>query len=193
MICVLPILLTFILLVRTRLTYPSHPSPTDIPKSTNTPTILPPSSYTKNPILAAFPPNFALLACLAYCILYILLEPVAGTALAAVILAFTAYANNLTTHYSPTVNYYAIGIHVASWIAQFIGHGVFEGRAPALFNNLYQAVFLAPLFVWLEFLFALGYRADLKSRLHKYAEVDIKKFHDAKEMNGNTNGHAKSG
>jgi 2-hydroxy fatty acid dioxygenase len=128
-----------------------------------------------------------------YCTLYVLLEPVAGTALAAVLLAFTAYANTLTRHYSPAVNYYALGINIASWIAQFIGHGVFEGRAPALFDNLYQAIFLAPLFVWLEFLFALGYRADLKSRLDRYVEEDIKKFHEGKKANGSTNGHAKSG
>jgi uncharacterized membrane protein YGL010W len=130
---------------------------------------------------------------LSYCTLYILLEPVAGTALAALIIAFTAYANTLTNSYSPAVNYYALGINIVAWIAQFVGHGVFEGRAPALFDNLYQAIFLAPLFVWLEFLFALGYRADLKSRLDGYAEEDIKKFHDGKKVSGSTNGHAKSG
>jgi uncharacterized membrane protein YGL010W len=130
---------------------------------------------------------------LTYCTLYILLEPVAGTTLAALLLVFTAYANTLTNNYSPAVNYYALGINVVSWMAQFIGHGVFEGRAPALFDNLYQAIFLAPLFVWLEFLFALGYRADLKSRLDRYAEEDIKKFHEEKKVNGSTNGHAKSG
>ena len=29
-------------------------------------------------------------------------------------------------------------VHVVCWIAQFIGHGVFEGRAPALLNSLFQ-------------------------------------------------------
>ena len=28
--------------------------------------------------------------------------------------------------------------HVIGWIAQFIGHGVFEGRKPALMDNLLQ-------------------------------------------------------
>jgi len=27
---------------------------------------------------------------------------------------------------------------VGSWIAQFIGHGIFEGRAPALLDSLAQ-------------------------------------------------------
>lgn len=38
----------------------------------------------------------------------------------------------------PSAMPFAIALNVASWIAQFIGHGVFEGRAPALFTNLTQ-------------------------------------------------------
>ena len=30
----------------------------------------------------------------------------------------------------------AAWIHVTAWIAQFLGHGVFERRAPALLDNL---------------------------------------------------------
>ncbi|KAI5056480.1 hypothetical protein GOP47_0028298 [Adiantum capillus-veneris] len=38
------------------------------------------------------------------------------------------------------------------WTSQFIGHGVFEGRSPALLDNLSQALFMAPFFVLLEVL-----------------------------------------
>ncbi|KAG8071190.1 hypothetical protein GUJ93_ZPchr0006g43877 [Zizania palustris] len=38
------------------------------------------------------------------------------------------------------------------WTMQFIGHGVFEKRAPALFDNLVQAFLMAPFFVLLEVL-----------------------------------------
>jgi len=168
---------------------------------TNSPNIIPlPEKYA----IESLPPNVDLFSCLAYCILYILLEPVAGSALAAVLLASTAFANHLTSKYGMTANYWAIGLHVGSWIAQFIGHGVYEGRAPALFDNLFQAFFLAPLFVWLEILFSLGYRPELKNRLDKAVEQDISKFRQSK-LNGNTNGgqvtssqtasngHAKSG
>lgn len=34
----------------------------------------------------------------------------------------------------------AVGVHVFSWIAQFYGHGAHEGRAPALLDNLFDAV-----------------------------------------------------
>jgi hypothetical protein len=43
----------------------------------------------------------------------------------------------------------------------------------------------------------LGYRSDLKRKLDRWAEEDIKKFQDAnkanRKANGNVNGHAKSG
>ena len=118
--------------------------------------------------------------CLLYSVLYILLEPVAGGIIAPVLLAGTAYANHLTSTYGTRANYWAFGVHLASWIAQFIGHGAFEGRAPALLDNLVQAVFLAPLFVWLEVLFFMGYRPGLKSRLDKAVEADIAKFRMSK-------------
>merc|ERR1711953_497428 len=54
-------------------------------------------------------------------------------------------------------------VHSFSWIAQFVGHGVFEGRKPALMDNLLQ-VFSAPLFVTLEVLFMLGYAPELEKK-----------------------------
>lgn len=74
------------------------------------------------------------------------------------------------------VNYYAGGIHAVSWLAQFVGHGKFEGRAPALLDNLVQALLLAPLFVWMEVLFFFGYRPELKQRFDKNVEIEIEKF-----------------
>lgn len=119
------------------------------------------------------------------------MEPVAGGLLAPLLLATTAYANHLTSAYGWTANKYAIIINVVSWIAQFIGHGKFEGRAPALLDNLIQAIFLAPFFVWFEVLFAFGYRPDLKARLDDGVEKEITKFRDGKKVNGAVNGKAK--
>ena len=117
-----------------------------------------------------------MLICLAYGVLYILLEPVAGSVLSVLLLAGTAYANHLTSTYGMKVNYWAAGAHIVSWIAQFVGHGVYEGRAPALLDSLFQAIFLAPLFVWLEILFKLGYRPELKTRVEKVVKEDIASF-----------------
>ena len=43
---------------------------------------------------------------------------------------------NLTTGYP--VWKIALVIHITGWILQFIGHGVFDGRAPALLDSLDQ-------------------------------------------------------
>ena len=105
-----------------------------------------------------------------------LMEPVAGGLFAPILVGGAAYANHLTTNYGMQANYIAIGVHVVSWLAQFVGHGVFEGRAPALLDNLVQALFLAPFFVWLEVLFMFGYRPELKARLDSAISKDISKF-----------------
>ena len=60
----------------------------------------------------------------------------------------------------------ALGIHILSWVMQFLGHGVFEGRKPALIDNLLQSVVMAPLFVWLHVLFFFGYSKPLQDDIH---------------------------
>lgn len=145
------------------------------------------------PNLAA---NLGTTACIAYSSLYVLMEPVAGAMLAPLLFGGTAGANYLTSTYGWQANKIAIGVHIASWLAQFVGHGIYEGRAPALLDNLVQAVFLAPFFVWLEILFAFGYRPELKARLDESVEKEVAKFRAEREgkkgqVNGDANGHAK--
>lgn len=105
-----------------------------------------------------------------------LLEPVAGFVLAAFCMGSTAAANYLRLQDPDTTLKVAIGLNVFSWVAQFVGHGVFERRAPALLDNLVQALFLAPMFVWLEILFKLGYRPELQARVQKAVQLEIARF-----------------
>jgi len=70
-------------------------------------------------------------------------------------------------------------LHTFSWVAQFIGHGVAEGRAPALFDNLIGAVVLAPFFVHLEILFTLGYRPGMHKQLNNEIGKEITKIRKA--------------
>lgn len=160
-------------------------------KATNSP-VLPFPSWLTVPNLE---PNLGTLACLAYSTGYVLMEPVAGAMLLPFLLAGTAYTNHLTSTYGMKANYIAIAVHIVSWIAQFIGHGKFEGRAPALLDNLVQALFLAPLFVWLEVLFYFGYRPELKARLDQNVEKAIAQWNAEKarqsmDGNGHANGKA---
>ncbi|EXB54325.1 hypothetical protein L484_006485 [Morus notabilis] len=70
------------------------------------------------------------------------------------------------------------------WTGQFIGHGVFEKRAPALLDNLVQAFLMAPFFVVLEVLQTLfdyepypGFRTSVKSRI----EAEIQEWQEKKQ------------
>ncbi|TDL29158.1 DUF962-domain-containing protein [Rickenella mellea] len=59
----------------------------------------------------------------------------------------------------------AAGLHAVAWVAQFLGHGLAEKRAPALLDNLLGAVVLAPFFVHLEMLFDMGFYPTLHKRV----------------------------
>jgi len=151
---------------------------------TNTPNLTLPSDWP----IADLPINLGTVTAALYSVLYILMEPVAGSLIAPLIMAGSYYGSYLTSTYGATANMYAIGVHIFSWVIQFIGHGKFEGRAPALMDNILQATFLAPLFVWLEVLFHLGYRPELQARLSKSVQTEINKFNQSKQANGKANG-----
>jgi uncharacterized membrane protein YGL010W len=52
---------------------------------------------------------------------------------------------------------------VGGWIFQLVGH-VFEGRKPALADNLFQ-IFIAPIFLVAELFFALGLKRDVREKV----------------------------
>ena len=62
--------------------------------------------------------------------------------------------------------FYAGLVHVFCWYAQIHpGHGIYEGRKPALLDSALQSFLDAPLFVWYEVAFACGYDPALKQEL----------------------------
>ena len=58
-------------------------------------------------------------------------------------------------------------LFVGGWILQLVGH-VFEGRKPALVDNLFQ-IFIAPLFLAAEVFFVLGYKPQLHAAVQERA------------------------
>src|SRR5919109_353408 len=58
-------------------------------------------------------------------------------------------------------------LFVGGWIFQLVGH-VYEGRRPALTDNLFQ-IFVAPIFLAAEVFFALGYKPGLHQRVQERA------------------------
>ena len=56
------------------------------------------------------------------------------------------------------------------------GHGIFEGRKPALMDSFVQSLVAAPLFVFYEALFTLGFCAELKADVQKGVDKEIAAF-----------------
>jgi uncharacterized membrane protein YGL010W len=54
---------------------------------------------------------------------------------------------------------------VGGWVFQLVGH-VFEGRRPALSDNLFQ-IFIAPIFLVAEVFFALGLKRDVRKKIEE--------------------------
>lgn len=145
----------------------------------NSPTLIPLPSWLTLPNL---PLNLCTLAALTWGSLYVLLEPVAGTALSLLCLVSAAAGNYAFAHYDTyTLTTYAAATHLVCWILQFIGHGKYERRAPALLDNLFQAIFMAPLFVWLEMLFTFGYRQELRGRVERDVQKEMAKFRSSQQ------------
>ena len=158
-------------------------------QATNSPTLIPLPSWLTIPNL---PLNAGTIGATLYSGFYILLEPVAGSILLPIIIGWTAFSNHLTTVHSSSANSIAIAVEIVAWVAQFIGHGAFEGRAPALLDNLVQAFVLAPFFVFMELLFMFGYRPELQKRVNEAVEKEVKKVRAEKaakaaEKNGKAN------
>ncbi|XP_035712828.1 2-hydroxy-palmitic acid dioxygenase mpo1-like [Folsomia candida] len=126
------------------------------------------------------PPNITLITALFYAGVYIMMDKNLGALLVLVSLvtAHRFYLGAQATWGHPAWQVAAV-LHVLCWIAQFIGHGAFEGRAPALLGNMMQAFVMAPLFVLLEVLFFFGYRKDFQKKMWIRVEAEIAKLKKA--------------
>ena len=145
--------------------------------------------YTFNPAIIAV--NGA------FCVVYLMVDRVTGLCFSAcnipeTILCWVAVQH--TTEVEALTGYstwqLAVGINIFGWLAQFVGHGVFESkldtqilsvitticieRAPAIIDNLSYAL-LAPFFQMFEVLHYFGYKEgkdldDLMKRIDKDIE-----------------------
>nr|XP_043638602.1 2-hydroxy-palmitic acid dioxygenase mpo1 [Erigeron canadensis] len=77
-----------------------------------------------------------------------------------------------------------LAAQIFCWTGQFIGHGIFEKRAPALLDNLTQAFLMAPFFVLLETLQMVvsyepypGFHASVKAKV----DANIEEWKESKQ------------
>jgi len=92
---------------------------------------------------------------------WIALDRVIGLAMVIVIVPMLLIAEWVASYGSTTAWIVFAIFFVGGWIFQLVGH-VWEGRRPALTDNLFQA-FIGPMFIMAEVLMALGLKQDLKT------------------------------
>lgn len=104
-----------------------------------------------------------------FSVFYILLYVPTGLLATAMLIFVNVALDKKWIHMSFTKE---LSLFVLGWVFQFIGHGVFEKKKPALFDNLVQSLVLAPYFILFELLFKLGLMPELKNQL----ESDVREM-----------------
>ncbi|GAB4845458.1 hypothetical protein Ancab_038865 [Ancistrocladus abbreviatus] len=129
--------------------------------------------------------NFGLLVALVYGLFYVNLDFKSGSLAALLCFLCWVGACSLASHLGFSLAWkVALVVQLFCWTSQFIGHGVFEKRAPALLDNLVQAFLMAPYFVLLEALEKffryepyLGFHASVQAKV----AAEIKEWKDQKQ------------
>ena len=99
---------------------------------------------------------------------YVRLDSLLAAAMA-VVTALLLYAAEVISREPASVGWlWFTVLFGGGWVLQLLGH-VFEGRKPALVDNLFQ-IFVAPIFLCAEVFFALGYRPQLREAVRRRAQ-----------------------
>jgi uncharacterized membrane protein YGL010W len=94
---------------------------------------------------------------------WIALDLTIGIAKAIVLFPMILFAERWVGRFGEGPAWWLFGaLFVGGWVLQLVGHA-FEGRRPALADNLFQA-FIGPMFLMAEVLVGLGLRRDLARR-----------------------------
>ncbi|OIT25353.1 PREDICTED: uncharacterized endoplasmic reticulum membrane protein C16E8.02-like [Nicotiana attenuata] len=129
--------------------------------------------------------NFGFLFALVYAMFYVALDKKAGSL--AALLCFVCWVSSSMVARQLGFSLawkVVLAAQLFCWTGQFIGHGVFEKRAPALLDNLTQAFLMAPFFVLLEALQSLfdyepypGFHSKVKATI----DAEIKEWQEKKQ------------
>lgn len=125
-----------------------------------------------------------------YSLYYTILDIIAGVSWSIFVGIPVWISSEMFQQYSPENAWmWALLLHIFSWIVQIvIGHMYYEQRKPALLDSLFQSLLLAPLFVWFELLFFLGYRRELYNDISSAIIDEISMLDDEKiEKKSGTN------
>ncbi|KAF5735243.1 hypothetical protein HS088_TW15G00744 [Tripterygium wilfordii] len=129
--------------------------------------------------------NFGFLFALFYGLFYMCLDKKSGSLAALLCLVCWVGASSVAMRLGFSLAWKVVlASQLFCWTGQFLGHGVFEKRAPALLDNLVQAFLMAPFFVLLEALqFCCdyepypGFHEGVKAKI----EAELKEFEGRKQ------------
>ena len=117
---------------------------------------------------AGVPLTAAMLFALAVLVYYFLLDVPLGLGMALITGALVWLGHQIAGLGAAAAWAWFAALFVGGWILQLVGHG-FEGRRPALADNLFQ-IFVAPIFLCAEIFFALGYKPGLHRGVQERAQ-----------------------
>jgi uncharacterized membrane protein YGL010W len=99
---------------------------------------------------------------------WIALDLTIGLAMGAMLIPMWLAAEWIARSTGATATWIAFAaLFVGGWVLQLWGH-VFEGRRPALVDNLFQA-FIGPMFIVAEWLMMAGFKRELQAKLDAVA------------------------
>jgi uncharacterized membrane protein YGL010W len=127
--------------------------------------------------------NWSFIQAAIYGLYYIALDKKAGSLGALICLGCWIGANAVAQVLPWSASWkIVLASQVTCWFFQVFGHQKFEGRAPALLDNLPQALLMAPFFVLLECLQSFGYEPypGFQKKVHKNVEDSIREYRQSK-------------
>ena len=107
--------------------------------------------------------NLAILISAMLLLLYITISPMIGLLLTIDFAILLWLAMLVSARGGDIPLYSFLALFIVGWIIQFWGH-VFEGRKPALFDNMVQ-IFMAPFFLACEVVWAAGLQKGLEEEI----------------------------
>lgn len=106
--------------------------------------------------------NLAWIGVIIFAIYYCLLDLIIGAA-ASILLIVLCFVAGFFTHHGVdalSLKIFAVTF-ILGWVFQLIGHAI-EGKKPALLDNFFESVFIAPFFITAEVLFMFGVRKNVQ-------------------------------
>jgi len=110
------------------------------------------------------------IATIGFGVWYVAMDRVAGGLLAAALIIASLAAAPMALWSAGAFWIAFLVFFVGGWIIQLIGHSVFEGRRPALTDNILQ-IFVAPIFLVLEALYRAGSHHDLRDEIERLSHA----------------------